>query len=62
MMALALGCAPKGDTGGSLTVGEMPSGEWALEDTNATSPTFGETISPTDLRGQVSVWYFGHST
>ena len=62
MVALALGCAPKGDTGEPITAGETPSGDWALEDVNTSSPTFGEVISPSDLRGQVSVWYFGHST
>ncbi len=62
MAALALGCAPKGDSGAAITAGETPSDSWALEDVNASSPTFGEIISPSDLRGQVSVWYFGHST
>ena len=62
LMAMAIGCAPKGDTGASLSAGEQPSDEWALEDVNATSPTFGQVVSPSDLRGQVSVWYFGHST
>lgn len=37
-------------------------GEFALEDVNATSPRFGETVSPDDYTGQVSAWYFGHAT
>ncbi len=36
--------------------------DWTLCDVNATSPTFDQAVSPSDLRGQVSVWYFGHST
>jgi hypothetical protein len=59
---LALGCTQKGDSGDTIEAGEAPATNWALEDVNATSPTFGEVISPTDLRGQVSVWYFGHAT
>ena len=62
LVALALGCAPKGDSGQTITAGETPSDGWALEDVNSSSPSFGEVISPSDLRGQVSVWYFGHST
>lgn len=63
---LLFACAPKpGDTGGEGVQDANFSGtapDWALEDVNATSPTFGEVVSPSDLRGQVSVWYFGHST
>lgn len=59
---VALGCASKGDTGVSLEAGAEAPTDWALEDVNATSPTAGQVISPSDLRGQVSVWYFGHST
>ena len=63
--AVALACSPKGaDSGESVRDaafdGQAP--DWSLEDVNATSPTFGEVVSPSDLRGQVSVWYFGHST
>jgi hypothetical protein len=36
--------------------------EGALPDVNATSPTFGQYILPEDFEGQVSAWYFGHST
>jgi len=55
-------CSPKGDTGSTLQVGETMSSTWALEDVNPTSPTFEQAVSPADLIGQVSVWYFGHST
>ena len=36
--------------------------EFELVDLNPTSPTAGEVISPSDFRGQVSAWYFTHST
>ncbi len=39
-----------------------PAPDFQLEDVNATSPTFGQTVSPRDLLGQVSAWYFTHST
>jgi len=65
--ALALACTGNnGDSGNKGEVGEASfdgvAPDWALFDVNATSPTFGDEVSPTDLRGQVSVWYFGHST
>ena len=64
--ALLLACAPQpGDTGGKGVQDANFSGpapDWSLVDVNATSPTFDEVVSPSDLRGQVSVWYFGHST
>lgn len=33
-----------------------------LQDVNATSPTFGMSVSPRDQLGKVSAWYFGHAT
>ena len=33
-----------------------------IEDVNPSSPFFGATISPRRFLGQVSAWYFGHST
>ena len=62
LVVAAIGCGKASDTGETIAPGETPTDEWALEDVNSTSPTFGEVISPSDLRGQVSVWYFGHST
>jgi hypothetical protein len=47
----AAACAPKDP-------GPAP----GLEDVNPGSPSFGELISPNDLRGQVSAWYFAHAT
>lgn len=36
--------------------------DFGLEDVNATSPRFGEVVSPRDYLQKVSGWYFGHST
>ena len=36
--------------------------DFRLADVNPASASFGETISPRDYLGQVSAWYFGHST
>ena len=36
--------------------------DFALEDRNDTSATFGEVVSPRDARGRISAWYFGHSS
>ena len=39
-----------------------PVTDFALVDVNAGSPSFGEEISPRDVQGQVSLWFFGHAT
>jgi len=36
--------------------------DFALRDVNPGSASFDETISPRDYLGQVSAWYFAHST
>ena len=36
--------------------------QFSLEDLNPTSATMGQQISPADFQGQISAWYFGHST
>ncbi len=41
---------------------EDPAPEFSLEDTNATSPTYGRSVSPRDYLGSVSGWYFGFGT
>jgi hypothetical protein len=33
-----------------------------LEDVNASSTSYGETLHPNDFTGQTIAWYFGHST
>jgi hypothetical protein len=35
---------------------------FALRDVNTTSDRFNDFVSPRDYLGQVSVWYFAHST
>ena len=39
-----------------------PLDDWSLEDVNATSPTAGQQVSPSDYLGRVSAWAFLHST
>ncbi len=42
--------------------GEAALADFAAEDVNPASPRFGQMVSPRDHLGQVSAWYFGHST
>jgi len=35
--------------------------DFSLLDTNETSPTFGQSVSPRDYQHQLSAWYFGHA-
>jgi hypothetical protein len=36
--------------------------DFMLTDLNTTSDRFQDSVSPRDYMGQVSGWYFGHST
>jgi hypothetical protein len=36
--------------------------DFGLVDVNATSSTYESVVSPRDYEGQISGWYFGHST
>jgi len=36
--------------------------DFSLLDVNPTSATYNTMVSPRDYLGQVSAWYFGHST
>ena len=36
--------------------------DFSLTDVNANSARFREAVSPRDYLGQISAWYFGHST
>lgn len=36
--------------------------DFALVDQNPTSARSGQSVSPRDLQGAVSAWYFGHAT
>ncbi|MFK7738483.1 MAG: hypothetical protein AB8B50_20830 [Pirellulaceae bacterium] len=36
--------------------------DFTLEDVNATSASYEQSVSPRDYLEQVSAWYFGHSS
>jgi hypothetical protein len=36
--------------------------DFTLMDVNTNSATYQQSVSPRDFMGQVSGWYFGHST
>jgi hypothetical protein len=51
----------QGGTGGGFNgTGQVP--DFSLVDVNATSPTYGDPVSPRDYLMQVSAWYFAHAT
>lgn len=52
--------SPPGTASAYLSAG--PVADFALEDVNATSPRFGQVVSPRDYLQKVSGWYFGHAT
>ena len=52
---LAAATAPMAESVGRVA-------DFALLDVNLTSATYNQTVSPRDYLGQVSAWYFGHST
>jgi hypothetical protein len=50
---------------GWLAEGELaenPVADFALVDTNPTSGTYNQAVSPRDYLDQTSAWYFAHST
>jgi hypothetical protein len=51
-----LGSGPDADSGADM----VP--DFALVDVNPTSSTYGQNVSPRDYVGQISGWYFVHST
>ncbi len=64
---LRRGCKAVEDTAAKLDLdlepgpdGRQP--DFLLEDVNPTSATAGQNVSPRDLEGGVSAWYFGHAT
>ena len=57
--------AAGGGASGSGGAGGAPAAvvsDFALQDVNATSLTFGTPVSPRDYLQQVSGWFFGEST
>jgi hypothetical protein len=65
--ALAKGCkqvektAKKFKLNGALVPPDAKP-DFSLTDVNPASDTSGRKVSPRDLQGAVSAWYFGHST
>ncbi len=57
LLLLGAGCP----TSPTLDTGEVVP-DFSLEDVNPTSASYGSLISPSDLQGQASAWYFGHAT
>lgn len=61
LAVLTMGCAAdKEISDGWDGSGQPP--DFALEDVNPTSQSFGQTVSPRDLIESVSGWYFAHAT
>lgn len=67
VFAVACGGAGKPSNGGNEppvqgaeSVAQVP--DFSLQDQNPNSQTFGMNVSPRDLLGQVTAWYFGHVT
>lgn len=56
-IAVLVGCAAGGGPDPS-----RPVPDFSLEDVNPSSARFETAVSPRDLKGQVSGWYFGHAT
>lgn len=59
--------APSGNDNSSMEPAEPQASpdalpDFSLPDVNPQSPRSGESVSPRDYLGQVSAWYFGHST
>lgn len=59
-LLLPLACTSPLDDQGVLE--GLVSPEFSLEDQNPNSATAGQSLAPSYFRGQVSAWYFGHST
>ena len=65
LIALVAGCAKKSNPvapggPGPPIAGAVP--DFSLPDVNTHSATYGQAISPRQMIGKVSAWYFGHST
>jgi hypothetical protein len=60
-LVLLLGCDFKTNEHGLVAAPDALA-DFALLDVNETSPSAGVHVSPRDYLGQVSAWYFGHST
>jgi hypothetical protein len=56
---LLVGCRPQLAVDGG--VGSLVP-DFSLNDENPASTTGGQQVSPSQYRGRVSAWYFGHSS
>lgn len=56
---LFVACAPAPRTPATPSIQPLP--DFALVDVNPGSPTAGQTVGPSALRGKVTGWYFTHS-
>lgn len=60
-LALAAGCGGDDNgTGPGPGLGAVP--DFRLVDVNPNSVTYDHPVSPREYVGEVSAWYFGHST
>jgi hypothetical protein len=55
-------CAAAGDGTDSNGVSDNALADFSLTDVNPQSARYQQTVSPRDYLGQVSAWYYGHST
>jgi hypothetical protein len=62
-LLLGMGC---GDDSPNQPPAPVPTDQavpdFTLRNLNANSPTFNQDISPRQLQGQISGWYFGSAT
>lgn len=66
LLLLAAGCS-NSDCGSAVPAGTGPVAQqvvpdFGLLDANPTSATFDTIVSPRDLLGRTSAWYFGDAT
>lgn len=62
---LPSGCGEDGSGKTILMPAELPGNaapDFSVLDINPGSPRHDELVSPRDYVGQISAWYFGHST
>jgi len=67
LLSFVVGCptAPTPDGSDSppdQQAGDQALPDFAVTDANPNSARYGENVSPRDYLGEVSAWYFGHST
>jgi len=58
-LLLAVACSPPAAP--PVDAGDGVAPDWSLVDVNTASARSTQSVSPSDYRGKVSAWYFGHS-